>query len=152
MDRTLEIRARQIVREEGYAVHIKCSSEAELQRAEPGGWVCCNCGRVPSDEVADRLSTTEEAAADIRYLLSELDKRELNVHVVVPLVLPPTPVDGQFASTHAVARFLLDGPDVPAALDYGQELRVHAEWTESSEERFKRLLAAEPDPNPAEED
>jgi len=61
------------------------------------------------------------------------------------------PIDGQFSSTHALARFLLEGPDVPLTLDYGEGLLVCAEWTESSAERWQRYLDAEPDPNPFED-
>jgi hypothetical protein len=47
---------------------------------------------------------------------------------------------------------LLDGPDVSVTLDYSPSWHVQAQWIESSEERFNRLLAAERDPNPPEED
>lgn len=141
MYRMLEIRARQLVRKEGYAVHVNCGSEAELAR-DSNNWTCSKCGRrVPRYEVADRLSASEKAGEDIRYLLDQLDG------------FPGGPVvDGQFGSTHGIAKFLLDGPDVPATLDYAPGLRVQANWTESSMERFNRYLAAEPDPNPPEED
>jgi hypothetical protein len=150
MDRMLEIRARQLVREQDYAVHVRCGSEAELAR-DSSMWRCCECGVVTSDEVADRMSAREEARADVAHLLAELDRRQLNVHVVVPLLLPP-PVDGQFTWTHELAQFLLDGPDVSVTLDYSPSWHVQAQWIESSEERFNRLLAAERDPNPPEED
>jgi len=72
MDRMLEIKARQIAREQGYAVHIPCGSETHLSRDSPS-WRCCTCGVVPRAEVADRLSSTEEAGADIRFLLGRID-------------------------------------------------------------------------------
>lgn len=60
------------------------------------------------------------------------------------------PIDGQFTSTHALAKFLLEGPDVPLVLDYADNMGVQANWTESNNERYQRLLEAEPDHNPAE--
>lgn len=87
MDRMLLIRARQLALKQGYAVHLTCSSETHLAR-DSNHWSCCKCGRVPSDEVVSRSSALEEVVADSAYLLAELDKRSLTVHVSVPLVLP----------------------------------------------------------------
>lgn len=96
MDRLVEIRARQIVRETGCAAHIPCGGKAELDPDAPI-WRCCDCGVVPREEVADRLSANdaETTRTDIGYLLGTVA------------------TEGKFRTTHELARFLLELPDVP---------------------------------------
>jgi hypothetical protein len=79
MARLQQIRARLTVLEEGYAVHVKCGSQAELvdlaQLTTPGqGYRCCNCGPVSIQDVVHPATVQEFAAADIRYLLDCIDR------------------------------------------------------------------------------
>lgn len=58
------------------------------------------------------------------------------------------PEPGALLTTHGLARFLLEGPDSPVRLDYGPERAIQADWTESTDERWRHYLATEPDWNP----
>jgi hypothetical protein len=62
---------------------------------------------------------------------------------------PPEP--GALLTTHGLARFLLEGPDVGVRFDFGEGRAMQAEWTEATDERFQAFLRTEPDWNPSEE-
>ena len=121
-------------------------------RADIDGW---DIDQVEHDSLYELLlAHAHELEADADHkqeTVDELRRKAAEARTAAKAICPKD-IDGQFTSTHAIARFLLEGPDVNANLDYGDELRVQAEWTESSKERFHRLLAAEPDPNPPEDD
>lgn len=55
-------------------------------------------------------------------------------------------------TSHELARNLLAGPNVNVNLDFGDERRMRAEWTESSDDRWQAFLATEPDWNAPEEE